>query len=284
MEKNTGEPYEILAQHIFNQILNEGSNININVRHNVSLPGKEATHQIDIYWEFKIGDIIYSTIVEVKDWSSTVDQGKLFQFKCILNDLPGQPKGIFVTHTGYQEGAREYAKKNGILLYELREPTEQDWNDRIKTFDVNLSLYTPHFSNIKFDYDVDWNLQEFKRLNFPLSEASKIHIEISDNLKFYDENDVELNTAMNLINSLVPKGFDELPPAIESYTFDKPTFIKTLNLQVPRVKIKAIEVTISKTLTTKNFQYKGEDFVGYVLRNVTNGTAKTFPKMDKECE
>src|SRR6202022_2747644 len=31
-----------------------------------------------------------------------------------------QPKGIFGTRTGYQSGAREYAKDRGIILYELR--------------------------------------------------------------------------------------------------------------------------------------------------------------------
>jgi len=144
MAQNTGKPYELLVQQILDQILNESTN-NIKVNHNVFLQGKDATHQIDLYWEFEIGGIKYSTVVEVKDLIKPVDQGKLFQFKCVLDDLPGQPRGIFVTRTGYQEGAREYAKKNGILLYELREPTDQDWDDRIKTFNIEEDSYLPFF-------------------------------------------------------------------------------------------------------------------------------------------
>lgn len=276
MAQNTGKPYELLVQQILDQILNESAN-NIKVNHNIFLQGKDATHQIDLYWEFEIGGIKYSTVVEVKDLIKPVDQGKLFQFKCVLDDLPGQPRGIFVTRTGYQEGAREYAKKNGILLYELREPTDQDWDDRIKIFNIEINLYNPRFDNIKFIQDVEWNIQELERLNVAQSEASRIRVEVSDNLKFYDESGAEITTAFILFNSLVPKGFDELQPTKIAYLFDRPTFIKTSNPKV-RMKIKSLEITISKTLETKTIILKGEDFVQYVLKNISEDTIKTIPK------
>lgn len=281
MAQNTGKPYELLVQQILDQILNESNTNNIKVNHNISLQGKDATHQIDLYWEFEIGGIKYSTVVEVKDLIKPVDQGKLFQFKCVLDDLPGQPRGIFVTRTGYQEGAREYAKKNGILLYELREPTDQDWDDRIKTFNIEINLYNPKFDNIKLIQDTECNIQELKRLNIPHSEASKISIEVSDNLKFYDESGAEITTAFILFNSLVPKGFNELQPTKVTYRFDRPTFIKTSNPQV-RMWINSLEITISKTLETKTIILKGEDFVQYVLKNISDGNIRTIPKNSQE--
>ncbi len=271
----------MLVQQILDQILNESNTNNIKVNHNISLQGKDATHQIDLYWEFEIGGIKYSTVVEVKDLIKPVDQGKLFQFKCVLDDLPGQPRGIFVTRTGYQEGAREYAKKNGILLYELREPTDQDWDDRIKTFNIEINLYNPKFDNIKLIQDTECNIQELKRLNIPHSEASKISIEVSDNLKFYDESGAEITTAFILFNSLVPKGFNELQPTKVTYRFDRPTFIKTSNPQV-RMWINSLEITISKTLETKTIILKGEDFVQYVLKNISDGNIRTIPKNSQE--
>src|SRR5208282_2707135 len=44
-----------------------------------------------------------------------------FAFKCVLDDLPNQPRGIFVTRSGYQQGAKDFAAAQGIILYELDE-------------------------------------------------------------------------------------------------------------------------------------------------------------------
>ena len=84
---------------------------------------------------------------------------------------------------------------------------------------------------------------------------------------------------MVLFNSLVPKGLDELPPTKVVYTFDKSTFIKTSNPQM-ETKLKSIEVTISKILTTKKIQIKGEDFVDYVLKNIAEDTIGTSSRGD----
>ena len=50
----------------------------------------------------------------LKEVSFDVDQGEVIQFKGVLDDLPNQPRGIFVTRTGFQSGAIEFAKKEGI--------------------------------------------------------------------------------------------------------------------------------------------------------------------------
>lgn len=106
MSKNTGIPYEILTQSIFQAIQDQSEIKNIKVQHNVELPGRILRHQIDVYWEYEIGGILYRTVVQTKDWEQAVSQGPLLQFKGVLDDLPGQPRGIFVTRTGYQSGAR----------------------------------------------------------------------------------------------------------------------------------------------------------------------------------
>ena len=48
------------------------------------------------------------------------------KFKAVLDDLPDQPRGIIVSRNGFQRGARDFAAANGILLYELREPNDDD--------------------------------------------------------------------------------------------------------------------------------------------------------------
>ena len=64
-------------------------------------------------------------IVQAKDWQHRVEQVHLLAFRQVLDDLPGQPRGIFVTRTGYQSGAKEFALAHGILLYELKEADDE---------------------------------------------------------------------------------------------------------------------------------------------------------------
>lgn len=162
------------------------------------------------------------------------------------------------------------------MIYELREPTEKDWKGGIKTYHLKIQAYIPHFADIKLDQDEDWNIRELKRLNLPLSNAPTI--EVHDDLIFYDETGSEITSAMLLFNSLTPKGYSEMPPKKITHPFNNPTFIKTRNPLV-MAKIKSINVTISKTLEIIEEEFKGEDMVGHILKNVIEGSVKTFPKV-----
>jgi Restriction endonuclease len=121
MSNKTGKPYENLTRVIFQEILNQKEIPNVAVEQNVTLQGKTASHQIDVYWKFEVARVTHETIVQAKDWNKPVDQLHLLAFKEILDDLPGQPRGIFVTRSGYQKGAKQFALAHGILIYELKE-------------------------------------------------------------------------------------------------------------------------------------------------------------------
>jgi len=270
-----GEGEHELVQQIYDQIRVEGerNTTTIELRRDHDLDGRDKKHRVDIYWKFRVGENTYSVIVEVKGSESTVDLDQLFQLKNVLNDLPEQTWGVFVTREGYQEDALEYAKRNRILLYELHMPDERDRTGRINTFNITINIYQPHFTNIKFEQDVEWNLNELAQLKIPRDEARKIKVEGSDELKFYDENGKEFTNALTFFNSLVPKGFDVLLPTKITYPFDKPTFVKTTDPRV-RMKIKSVEVTIYKTHV--EIQLKGENFVEFVIKNIAKGTT-VFP-------
>ncbi|MEX2485053.1 MAG: restriction endonuclease, partial [Brumimicrobium sp.] len=109
MAKNTGIPYEKLNQQIFSILVNQDSVENVEVEHDVVIEGKTTNHQIDVYWEFKIGGILYSTVVQAKHWDQNVNQGELLKFKAVLDDLPGQPRGIFIT------SKPEFDSKSGLI-------------------------------------------------------------------------------------------------------------------------------------------------------------------------
>jgi hypothetical protein len=213
-----------------------------------------------VYWEFEVGGIKYKTIVQAKDWASAVKQEQLFAFKTVLDDIQGQPRGIFVTRTGYQKGAHEFAEKNGIELFELREPTAKDQTDWIKRIHLHIDISTPSFRIVKLELD---------------EKAYPIHLTLSDSSRLFDKNGVEINTMQSLCNSLVTEGNE---PVKVPYTFDKLTFIETKDHNIPRAKIKGFEVLITKKLASFEHEFVAPDFVGYVLKNVIEGTERTIPK------
>ena len=57
MRANTGLPYELVVQSIFQEILDQDGACTIRVEHDVELQGRTTTHQIDVLWRFEIGGI-----------------------------------------------------------------------------------------------------------------------------------------------------------------------------------------------------------------------------------
>lgn len=113
---------------------------------------------------------------------------------------------------------------------------------RITKININTKMYTPIFEHLKLVPDPEW-----EKTN--ISEPKSIKIELSDSTKLYDEKGKEITTLQRLLNSLVPKGFEELQPAIKTHVFDRPTFIETHDASIPKLKIKGIDVVISKKLS-----------------------------------
>ena len=276
MATNTGIAYEKLTQQIFNQIFNQNSVPTIKVEHNVRLQGKSSVaHQIDVYWEFEKGGITYRTAVEAKDWSNPVNQGELFKFNCVLDDLPHKTIGIFVTRTGYQSGARKFAEHHGICLYELSEPTDAYWDGAIKIIDGTLIMFVPRYEDVKLVPDNDWIDKEGKRLQ--MLERG-VEIEIPNDVTFYDENDQEIGTVQSIVASLAPLEPQEMIPTKKTHTFDKPAFIRTGIPKFPKVKINAVGATVSVSKSVEDFSSDIGDFVGFVLKNVIEDDQKVFDK------
>jgi len=125
---NSGREYEKFIHAIFSAALDIKGLKNVSIQHDVVLPSKTRDaggaplkHQIDVYWKFDVANTTYQAIVQAKDWNSRVTKEKVLAFKAVLDDLPGQPRGIMVTRLGYQRGAETFAREHGIELYLLRD-------------------------------------------------------------------------------------------------------------------------------------------------------------------
>ena len=73
-------------------------------------------HQIDLLWTFTIAGIDHQTIVQARDWNQKIKQEAVSAFNDILKDIPGQPRGVIVTRTGFQQGAKQAADFHGMGL------------------------------------------------------------------------------------------------------------------------------------------------------------------------
>ncbi len=73
MNQNT--EYEMLAQEIYQGLIDAQGIETIVVQHNVKLPGNSGQkHQIDVYWEYEIAGVRHKVAIECKNYNSTVKQ------------------------------------------------------------------------------------------------------------------------------------------------------------------------------------------------------------------
>lgn len=268
MAKNTGKEYEKLTQYIFDQIVNQQQVNTIDVQHDVLLQGKSTSHQIDVYWKFEVGGEEYSTIVQAKDWKNKVPQKEMLAFNDIIRDLPYGTKGIFVSQAGYQKGAIDVAKANGITIYELRPPISSDWDGYIKTINISIEMKHPVYENIEISIDEEW-LKEHTEIQM----GNRLHFCCAGDDFLYNENNVPYITFKDLIMFLVNKNPNDVKYV--EHTFDKDTFAVIEN---KHVKIKCIKGNFGYSFSSDSIVIDAEDFVGAVLKNVVSGDSKLFDK------
>jgi hypothetical protein len=265
--KYFGSDYEILTQTIFSQIVNQNSVKTVDVKHNITLQGRDTSHQIDIYWEFMYGEIKYCTIIECKNWATSVEQNQLFAFKTVLQDLPGQPMGIFVTKSGYQKGVLEFAKVNGIELFELREFTEEDKKGRLQSINLNIIAYFPHSEVVGIEEDKKWITEYLNRND--IKDGIEIGIAgYPDTTCILSENGEDIELIKDLIDKLYLKEPAELPKTRKEISFTKSVFLKTTSEIILLIKINKIfvDILVEKLFIPKKIVFK--DIISFILKNV----------------
>ncbi len=151
MAKNTGKAYEEFVGTIQQSLINaEGMSHlkNIKVEVNKKIKDRDGIdRQFDVYWEFVLGGYEYKTVIECKDYASTVTIDKIDAFIGKTNDIPGL-RLIYATKTGYQSGAKTKAEKHKIDLLIVREAENEDWcapdgTPLLKTLHLNITAIRP---------------------------------------------------------------------------------------------------------------------------------------------
>jgi len=279
MIKNTEISFEVLIQLLFEEILSQEVVDNIDVQHNIILKYKDIEHHIDLYWEFECGGIKYVSILHAKDLkTSPLNKEELLEFKSILNNLPGQPRGIIITNKGYPNEVKEFAEKNDILIYVLKVLTDKNLKDTTRNIEVNMSIHFPDIQDYNLELDQEWIKTE--KYKSGISDDIIINLNLSSESIFYDENDNEVLTVNELIKSYISKD-NKLNPTRIAHKFDNPCFIKTGNPEFPKLKVKKLKFTISAKKRTGKIVLKRENIIGFILKNMLENRGNVFDKQNK---
>jgi hypothetical protein len=170
-KKKKWREYELIVKAIYDALMREHQLAQWEVRHNVKVQGTVGKHQIDVYCTFRIAEQVQQIVIQVKREKKPAEQADLLAFKGVLDDIPGQPRGIFVTHAGYQAGALNYAKRWDITLARLMEverspPIQMPLLSVMPVhirFDTLLTRYTMRtavLSDVHLLCDRDWSREQ----------------------------------------------------------------------------------------------------------------------------
>lgn len=164
--RNDGIAYELFVQRVQQALINAqqlGNYRTINVQHNLKLVDKNGnTRQFDLYWEFELGGHTYRNVIECKDYVNDIPIDKVDSFAGKLKGFPDL-KGIIATRNGYQSGAVQQAKANGIEVMIVRdEDPSRDWVDSdgtplIRSIVLDLNCIVPAaVLGVNFTFDKAW--------------------------------------------------------------------------------------------------------------------------------
>lgn len=198
--------YELLVKELHEALFKADGVENISVLNNVRIRGKSgASHQIDVYWEFKIAGVMYKTCIECKHWNSSVKKSHVASFSTVIEDI-GNVTGIFATTVGYQKGAKLLGKDKGIRLILV--------NYLLKEINLNLKFKVPETQIVDLEFDR-------KHAKCLLAEKGMLSFEGKLNLtgfeELYDTDGNRKCLLIDLFNGLNSKKGDNRLELIDTY-------------------------------------------------------------------
>jgi hypothetical protein len=264
-----GSEYELLTRRLLESIGAQTVVETIELTRLKKFRGQKTGTQltIDIWWQFRIGNRMESLVFQCKDWASPIKQEHVYALRGVLDDLPGSPRAVMVTRTGYQRGARLVANAHGITILELREPTEADWDGRLKDIYITLVMARPHLQNFSL-------LLPEAHPESPDTVPPAFGALVEDVVLENEEGHPIIGLA-DIIKSHVPGGFDETQWKKVDHRLDEILYLK-IPEEPSRLPIHGVSFEIRQTKTEELIAIRGDDLVKYILRDVLGGELVTF--------
>jgi hypothetical protein len=260
------QQHELATKAIFEALLKQDNAQNLEVKHNETIKGTVTDHQVDISWQFRMGGESYAAIVQVKKQKGRANKGDLLLFHCVLSDIPGQPKGIFVTESGYQKGALEVAKAAGITVYEIKEMSRDNLSQAIQITGYSVvivrqnpdkvaweqAVFIPTLGDVRMSLDETWMAQHPESLPADMGTVPAPNLY---DVHFIDGAGNVRASIATLIQDRIME-FGQAGQTILEVEFPDPTYVVGLNRSnkdgnlVGDVKIARLSVPLDIKLTT----------------------------------
>jgi hypothetical protein len=160
--------HELVTKAIFEALLKLDKVQDLEIKHNFRIQGQSGRYRVDVYYKFRAGPVTHHAIVEVKKRGRSVEQGELLKLHTVITDVPGQPRGIFVSQVGYQSGAKEFALAKGIDTFIIREVKRDEHRIQLGSLSIGfvplvknmtateLTILTPTVSDPRMTLDRAW--------------------------------------------------------------------------------------------------------------------------------
>lgn len=264
---NENKEYELLAKEIYKCLLKADGIDNIDIQHNIKLPGKSGcNHQIDVYWEFKLAGEIHRVAIECKNFSKEVSIAKIRDFFGVTYDI-GNIKGIFASKKGFQSGAKKFADYYGISLKEIRQPNEADWRGRLKTIEVEINVMPIKVTAIYVEPDLEWVIS--KGIISSAEERSKIKFatnKLNIELFVFDENNNIIYNFLELEDKL-PHDYKEGKNFKFAHKFEK----GYLESNFGKIKINYIGFVYDIENVSSTLTLEADEIVRAIIKDVKSG-------------
>jgi hypothetical protein len=215
---NRNTEYEEFVKSVMESLLQAQGLATVKVEHDISITGISGVdHQIDVYWEYRLGGITHKVAIDCKNYKSRVKKEKVQAMKGVVDDVPGM-RGIIVTTAGFQSGAITYAKAHGLGLKIIRQAIEADYAGRIREIEINFTFRGANVRSVQIKVDKEW----FERHRTPELESVVNTLSLAETslemLAVEDRAAQTRSSFRELVNSLPLTG--KVPGSLYSHRFD----------------------------------------------------------------
>lgn len=134
--------------------------LNYKMKHDEKIEAYDGTYQIDIHIEYVAFGTKNEIIVECKNDSKSIERKVVAELDGKIKSI-GANKGILISTSGFQSGARKYAQEHGISLWQLWgnevrhivASSSSDFKERMRLqFAAEQCLPKYFISEIDFDF------------------------------------------------------------------------------------------------------------------------------------
>lgn len=120
----------------------------VSVEHNATIIGRSgASRQIDVLVTHRQGLYEHKVIVECKYRNQAIERLHVDALVTTVREV-GANKGVIFSTQGFQSGAISEAKHQGIELYKIREPTDEEWGLPGRHLDLWLHVIGKSVGNV----------------------------------------------------------------------------------------------------------------------------------------